>query len=252
MPPRRLTANDPSIPLYQQVADSLRGDIENGFYAVGSSLPTENQLCDQFDISRHTARDALRLLEQAGYVSRRRGAGTYVESNRPKAKYVQMLSSIDDLFRYAHETRFEIEDVRRLKASQALADFLICEPGAPLIRLRGRRFQALSSRPFSLTELYLARRFDSALDAIVDHRGPICALIEEHFKVRIARIGQDIQAINLTKAEAERLDVKDGAAALKVVRRYYEDDGSLIEVSSNLYPGTRFTYTSWLDREEKA
>lgn len=252
MPPRRLTANDPSIPLYQQVADSLRGDIESGFYPVGSSLPTENQLCDQFDISRHTARDALRLLEQAGFVSRRRGAGTYVESNRPKAKYVQILSSIDDLFRYAHETRFEIEDVRRLKASQALADFLICERETALIRLRGRRFQALSARPFSLTELYLSRRFDSALDAIVDHRGPICALIEELFKIRIARIGQDIQAVNLSKAEAERLEVRDGAAALKVVRRYYEDDGSLIEVSSNLYPGTRFTYTSWLDREEKA
>lgn len=246
-----LKTDDDAQPLYQQVADTLRGDIEGGVYAVGSSLPTEAQLCAQFNISRHTARDALRLLEQAGFVSRRRGAGTYVESNRPKSKYTQTLATIDDLFRYAHETRFEIEDVRRIRAAQSFADFALCSVGTPLIRLRGRRFQVLSRRPFSITEITLARRFESAIDRIVEHRGPICALLEGLFSITIDRIAQDIQAVNLSAEEAARLDVKAGTAALKVVRRYYEESGALIEVSSNLYPSTRFTYTTWLDRDEK-
>jgi GntR family transcriptional regulator len=251
MPNQTLHNDDNAPPLYQQVADKLRDGIESGFYPVGSSLPTEAQLCAQFGISRHTARDALRLLEQAGFVSRRRGAGTYVEANRPKSKYVQTLATIDDLFRYAHETRFEIEDVRRIRAAQSFAEYALCPVGTPLIRLRGRRFQVLSRRPFSITEITLARRYENAIDRIIDHRGPICALLEDIFNIRIDRIAQDIQAVNLSADEAARLDVKTGTAALKVVRRYYEEDGTLIEVSSNLYPGTRFTYTTWLDRDEK-
>lgn len=241
---------DPGLPLYQQVANRLRHAIETGVYPVGSSLPTEAQLCAEFSISRHTARDALRLLEQAGYLSRRRGAGTYVEADRPRSKYVQSLAGIDDLFQYAHETRFVIEETKRLKANAALAAFLDVEPGTPLLRLAGRRFQILSERPFSLTEIFLDRKFETALPTIEQHRGAICALLEELFPVRIARIGQDIQAVILSPEEAERLEVEPGSAALKVVRRYFDADGALMEVSSNLYPGNRFTYTSWIDREE--
>lgn len=252
MTDRPLRNFDPSLPLYQQMADSLRRDIESGIYPLGSSLPTEAQLCDRYAVSRHTARDALRLLEQAGYVSRRRGAGTYVESARPRSRYVQSLESIDDLFRYAHDTRFVIEEVRRLKASATLAAFLDTSAGSPMLRLSGRRYPILSERPFSLTEIYLDRKFESALPTIESHRGAICALLEDLFPVRIKRIGQDIQALTLNDEEAARLEVKPGAAALKVVRRYYDADGALLEVSSNLYPGTRFTYSSWIDRDESA
>lgn len=241
---------DQNLPLYLQVAHGLRRAIESGVYPVGSSLPTEAQLCTEFDISRHTARDALRLLEQAGYVSRRRGAGTYVEANRPKNKYVQSLASIDDLFRYAHETRFVIEQTRRTSAGHALAGFLGVAIGSRWLKLTGRRYQILNERPFALTELYLDRRFEGALPAIENHRGAICALLEELFPVRIARIGQDIQAVTLSEGDAARLQVKPGAAALRVVRRYLDRDGQLLELSSNVYPATRFTYNSWIDRDE--
>lgn len=242
---------DTNLPLYQQVANHLRRAIEGGVYPVGSPLPTEAQLCTDFSISRHTARDALRLLEQAGYLSRRRGAGTYVEANRPRSKYVQSLEGLDDLFRYAHDTRFVIEDRRRIKVGQTLAGFLGAGVGSTWLRLSGRRYQILSERPFSITEIYLDRKFDSALPAIENHRGAICALLEELFAVRIARIGQDIQAVTLSEAEAARLEVKPGTAALKVVRRYFDADGDLMEVSSNLYPGGRFTYSAWIEREER-
>ncbi len=243
---------DPAFPLYQQVADSLRRDIETGVYPVGSSLPTEAQLCTDFEISRHTARDALRLLEQAGYVSRRRGAGTYVESNRPKSRYVQSLGSLNDLFRYAHDTRFVPEETRRFKVSDRQAAFLTAEVGTSWLKLSGLRYPILSERPFSITEIYLDRKFESLLPTLESYRGAICALLEDRFPVRIGRIGQDIQAVTLSDAEADRLDVKSGSAALKVVRRYYDTDNALMEVSSNLYPGARFTYSSSIDRDDGA
>ena len=49
-------------PRYAQVARELRRAIATGIYPVGAHLPTEHQLCEQFQVSRVTAREAVRIL----------------------------------------------------------------------------------------------------------------------------------------------------------------------------------------------
>jgi DNA-binding GntR family transcriptional regulator len=238
-------------PLYQQVAAQLREGIETGTYPVGGPLPTEAVLCADLNISRHTARDALRLLEEAGYVSRRRGVGTYVLSNRPKRAYVQSLGSLDDLLHYAHDTRFEIETVERITARADDLDLLKGKEGDAWLKLKGRRYQLLSDQPFSITEIYLPVRFEAALDEIRNHQGAIYALIEDRFQIPIARASQDMQAVTLTKEEAKLLAAKPGDAAMRAVRHYYDGNGRVIEVSYNLYLGRLFTHSTWVDRENQ-
>lgn len=239
------------LPLYQKVAAQLREGIEDGTYPVGGPLPTEAVLCDDLNISRHTARDALRLLEEAGYVSRRRGVGTYVLSDRPKRAYVQSLGSLDDLLHYAHDTRYEIERTRRFTARASDLDLLGGKEGDRWIKLTGRRYQLMSERPFSVTDIYLPARYASALDEIEGHRGAIYALIEERFEVPIARASQELRAVTLGAEEAELLNAKPGDAAMRAVRRYYDQDGKVVEVSWNLYLGKLFTHSSWVDRESR-
>lgn len=238
-------------PLYQQVAAQLRAGIESGTYPVGGPLPTEAVLCETLNISRHTARDALRLLEEAGYVSRRRGVGTQVIADRPRRAYVQSLGSLDDLLHYAHDTRFEIEKVERLSASQAMLDLLKGKEGDRWLLLKGRRYQLLSDRPFSITEIYLPARFESALEDIRAHRGAIYALVEERFNVPIARTNQELKAVALNAEEAKLLAAKPGDPAMRAVRRYYDADGRVVEVSYNLCLGRLFTHSTWVDRAEQ-
>src|SRR5215203_4851633 len=56
---------------YLQIARELKRTIADGTYAVGARLPTELELCEQFGISRFTARAAVRVLSSAGLVTRR-------------------------------------------------------------------------------------------------------------------------------------------------------------------------------------
>lgn len=67
------------IPLYRQLADQLGDDIRNGRYAPGSRIPSENQLAATNGIGRPTARQAIDLLVRKGLLTRRRGAGTFVQ-----------------------------------------------------------------------------------------------------------------------------------------------------------------------------
>ena len=70
---------------YSTVAKDLMQAIASGRYPVGSLLPTEFELCDLYDVSRHTVRAAINQLLNQGLVSRRKRVGT---GWRPAARAV--------------------------------------------------------------------------------------------------------------------------------------------------------------------
>jgi GntR family transcriptional regulator len=65
-------------PMYQQIADDLRGKIEAGDLAPGQQLPTELELRESYGASRNTIRDAIKRLSSLGLVESKPGSGTFV------------------------------------------------------------------------------------------------------------------------------------------------------------------------------
>lgn len=70
-----------NIPVSEQIASSLRDSISEGRMPVGSRLPTENELAEQFGVSRNSVREATRALVHSGLLSSRAGDGTYVRAD---------------------------------------------------------------------------------------------------------------------------------------------------------------------------
>ncbi|MEP3329778.1 GntR family transcriptional regulator [Sedimentitalea sp.] len=69
-----------TIPLYSQIAGLLRARLDSGCYPVGSCLPSISQLAVTFGVATDTLRQAVRVLEDDGYVIRKRGVGTLVKA----------------------------------------------------------------------------------------------------------------------------------------------------------------------------
>ena len=65
-------------PLYRQIAEGLREEIESGELKRGQQLPTEIELRERYGASRNTIRDAIKLLTNLGLVETRPGQGTFV------------------------------------------------------------------------------------------------------------------------------------------------------------------------------
>lgn len=74
------TGFDPTtaVPMYRQIAEHLAGQIRSRALAPGTKLPPERQLAELYRVSRTTAINAYRCLEEAGLVRTRVGSGTYV------------------------------------------------------------------------------------------------------------------------------------------------------------------------------
>lgn len=95
--------------LYQQIADRIAGAIEQGKFRVGTRLPAERDLADQFEVSRPTVREALIALEIVGLIEVRTGSGAYV-CPRPRASTAQNGKKIED----AGPSAFELIAARRM------------------------------------------------------------------------------------------------------------------------------------------
>lgn len=238
----------PIRPRYQRVADDLTKRIGAGKYPVGSYLPTEMALCRQYGISRHTVREALRQLRDAGLISRRRRLGTEVVARTPRASYHQPTNSIGDLLQYAEETQLSILEMKHVTADAALAELLECREGARWLRMNSLRLVPGDARPVCMTTAYIDLRFPELEKNLERLEGPISAMLERLYGVRIARIEQSIQAVRLGKRQAKLLRASDGGPALRAIRRYYDQTGRLIELSNAIHPGERFTYTTSLVR----
>ena len=235
-------------PRYLQVANELIDDIGGGVYPVGGLLPTEMELCKHYGISRSTVREALRKLRDVGLVSRRRRVGTKVLSRAPSAGYRQPTNSISDLLQYADHTRVEILSTKRIVCDPALADQLECRVGRSWLQVDSLRSIPDTPNPICMTTAYLDARLPNLEHNLEGIDGPISAMLERTYGVRIARVEQSIQAIALNKRQAKLLKAEAGSPALLATRRYYREDGTLIELSSAIHPSDRFTYVTSLVR----
>lgn len=88
-----LETKNKSLSRYEEVGQSLRERIESGRYRQGESIPTEMELMREYGVARSTVRQAIAVLEQQGYVARRRGVGTFVQQLCKQGKPIQSLKS---------------------------------------------------------------------------------------------------------------------------------------------------------------
>ena len=82
------------IPLYFQLAEALRVQIDSGIYAAGSKLPTESELCEQYGVSRSVVRQALQSLAHSNLIETERGRGACVVERKVPIAMRQQLDPL--------------------------------------------------------------------------------------------------------------------------------------------------------------
>jgi len=127
-------------PLADAVRDDLRKLILTGAFPAGSRLPNEPDLCERYNVSRITLREAVQGLVQEGYLLRRQGSGTYV-TRRPTLQ-----NSLDQNFSYTDYLRHagiragkKILSSKSVEADAETAEALSIEPGARVVEIRRLR-----------------------------------------------------------------------------------------------------------------
>ncbi len=245
---RARTGVNTGDPLYLQLVHALKEEIVSGVHPVGSQLPTEEELCARFSVSRYTVREALRRLREDNLVASRQGAGTIVVAPRHSDSFVHEVMSINDLVAFATGVRFAINTIEMVVADDKLASRIGVASGEEWLSVRGFRHTEGSELPVCWTEVYINREFAAVGRLLQRHTGPIFHLIEDLFGQSIVEVHQEIAAALVSAELARGLKVKAGASALEVQRTYKLATGKIAQVAINTHPAARFRHAMTMRR----
>ena len=237
------TQGSSRVPLYRQISDNLLVGIREGKFPVGSFLPGELELIDRFDASRHTIREAWRVLEDMGLVKRQRGRGTLVLSTEASPAFVQMVRSPSELFSYPDTSIFRSLSDDRIKADKLLARELGCQVGDEWVQISGLRTLGEEGMPICLADVYVVPEYGSIAQRLGASSRPVYEMIAETFKESIENITIRLTAGVLSDRKAAVLGVEPGSPSLSVSRFYEGRGGRIFEVSISEHPASNFSYT---------
>lgn len=240
-----------NLPLYQRLAQALRVEIEAGRHPVGAVLPTEIELCERHAVSRHTVREALRLLVDQGLIERRQGAGSRVIAATPPVAYVHTIRSLSELFSYTRDTTLDVVSAELTTLSETDAAIIRWPAGTRWLRITGIRRTADRSETVCHVTIFVHARFAGLLPDVEGQDRPIHALIEARSGERVEEAVQEVSADVMPPAAARALGTRAGPPALRIVRRYLDASGGAMMVAVNWHPGDRFAYTIHLHRDDE-
>ncbi|HKA97195.1 MAG TPA: GntR family transcriptional regulator, partial [Streptosporangiaceae bacterium] len=229
-------------PMYRQIADDLRGKIEVGEIAQGAQLPTEIELMEQYDASRNTVRDAIKLLTARDLVETRPGQGTFVvERINP---FVTTLTEDPVTGRGGGEQNVYIAEVQAggrtptvsvprvevQQANAAMADALRIEEGDQVVSRHQQRF--IDGTPFSLqTTFYpmgLVRRGATRLIEATDLPEGTVAYLADTLGIKQVAYRDSVQARPPDETETSffRLPADGRVPVFEVYRIAFDEEGN--------------------------
>jgi GntR family transcriptional regulator len=241
---------------YAYVARALTEAIGDGRHPIGSVLPNEFELAEQFSVSRSTVRAAMRELQASGLVSRKRNAGTKVEAMSPQRApggFTQALGSIEAVQQFGVETERHVQRVAEIVTDDALARALGCQPGRRWLCISSLRLipNDETRTPICWTDVYIDGAFADEVRARMDgHRDIFGTLVEQISGRRFSEIRQDISAVGVPVDKADALKAERGAHALSIRRQYLFSSNEMAEVSLSVHPADRYSYTTRLTRQD--
>lgn len=231
-----------TLPRYRELANQLKQDILSGRMKPGDQLKTELELCEIHDISRHTAREALRILSEEGLIARRRGAGTVVADLAAPA-FAQPIGDFDSILKYARDAHFELGSERPATPDEVSKNGL----NGNYHVYTGLRRQD-DAPPLALTTIYALSQLAPDQGTLEQLDTSISEWIESTHAVPVNRVTQRMEAVALNRTEAKALKVDAGSPALMTIRTYYDSSDRIILYSKSLHPAGRFAYEMQLDR----
>jgi len=122
-------------PLYKQLVAYFKEKIESGEWAVGTQIPSERELCKQFDVSRITVRQAIAVAEKEGLLQAVQGKGTFVAKPKIHQELQQITSFKETMTMWGMVPRTKVLRIESEPADLAIASVLGIPEGGPVVHL---------------------------------------------------------------------------------------------------------------------
>jgi GntR family transcriptional regulator len=231
-----------STPIYRQLRLIIQDQIVMGDWVPGMLLPTEQEFCDQYQVSRITVRRALDEIARDGLIERIQGKGSLVSaksSTRPKER---RLGFTDILRSQNLPIRSELIDKGLVESNEELRGFLGLDEGDTTPMWRFERLRFIKEEPAVITETFVRKELGDKMIAYDLSKCSFYQLYEELTRRCVISNDGIIKAVSANPREAQLLHVPQGSAHLWFRGVAYIEGNIPIEVNYSIFHGEKFIF----------
>jgi GntR family transcriptional regulator len=224
-------------PLYQQIKGLILNSLRLGEWKPGEAIPSEMDLASRFRVSQGTVRKAIDELASENLLVRRQGKGTFVATHAAQQVRFRFLKLVPDSGTPGSEgpAQRDIVECRRARASADIARALALRTGDAVLQVR--RVLSFAGTPTILEDIWLPATPFKGLTAerLINDQGPMYALFETEFNVRMVRAEEKIRAESAIDGLELLLKVALGTPLLSVERIAYTYKDMPMELRRGYY-----------------
>ncbi len=230
---------------YLEIAAHLRGLVSRS--DPGDLLPSDAELCEQFSVSRMTARQAVQLLVNEHLVERRRGRGTFVAARKVPRSLGSPLSFTESMRRRGLTTSSKPIESRVSKADGREARALGINVEDPVYVIE--RVRHADDTPMAIERVVLPTSIAASIDTTLES-GSLHDAFESAGLIP-SEAYADVSARLATEREQEQLDMQSIAVVLAEERTIFDQDGRPLEHTVTLYAADRYSFSAVLVRDSQ-
>lgn len=227
-----------STPLYAQLKDSIKQAIKSGQLKPNDKLPTEEEICAEFRISRPVVRQAYKELLDENYIVRFKSRGTFVKEVEIKSMFFSEFSDIEiDLENMGHNPK--VLCISKQVISINDCNNLIKETLKSSDILKVKLLYLNDDLPLVFKEAYYPLDIIKGIQLIDFEVSPIYNTLETKFNLWLSHIKKVVDAQIIRDDLVDILKTEKGHAVHVVESLAYDDRDRVLEIAYSYYVGDR-------------
>lgn len=237
-------STDNRLPLYYQLYDIIVDKIESGIYNENDKLPSERELCEEYDISRATVRRAMVELEKNDYIYKKQGKGVFISSKAFEQDLLSFYSFTEEMKKIGKVPTSNVIEFQIEKADAKISEILEVELDTEIYKFT--RLRLADNLPMMLETTYLpAARFQGLNKELLSNNA-MYDIFSDKYNVNFEKAEETFQATAISSEEEKHLEVKENSPAILLKRFTYENN-KVIEYTVSVARGDKFKFHVVLD-----
>lgn len=234
------------IPLYAQIHEKLRRQIERDELKAGAAVPSERELAGLCKVSRMTARQALNALKSEGFVYQERGVGTFVSKRKLDVHTRNLIGFTEEMRGRGMAPSSTILLSQRANATPETAKELGIDPGDEVFHIQ--RLRLADKSPLAFEDAFLPVKPYPDLDKKNLETESLYKILESAYGVAMHHAEEVLEAASANKEIADFLKIKQKSALLIVHRVVFNESNQAVESVRTFYRADRYRATFFLTK----
>lgn len=228
------------VPLSYRLIEFVIDQIQSGNWKAGERIPSEDQLCEQFKVSRTTVRAALTELIEQGLIYRLHGKGTFVSRPSLQQRLNRLTGFTMDMQSRGLEPSSQVLSAVVIPIPPIAASSLQIKTGYPVIMLQ--RLRLANGTPMAFETSYIiANDCEGVLNEDFSKRS-LYGVLAEKLQIIPTRAVQEMRAIPCPLNQAKYLEIQKGEPVLQMIRTAFDQNDRPFERVESIYRGDRYVF----------